>query len=341
MFDVRRPLTQEERRRAVAGALLGTAYGDALGLPYEGLSQARLQRRPPNLERFSLLGQTGFVSDDTEQAALLTQSVCRARTETGVDTERAVQHFRRAMVGWFWRLPFGVGMGTLRACLKLTFGGKSGVKTAGNGAMMRAAVLGVLVDDPAQRHALGAQLARVTHTDLRAIEGALFVAELAAAFARGASGADASAHALSVVEEPSLRAALERVRTRALAGEPAQALPSSGFVLHSAPLVLDCVLRFASAKEAVHAAIVAGGDTDTHAAMVGAILGARDGPAPFALTERLASGPFSREHLVRLANAAAGASEVPKYSRLVALLRNLSLYPVVLTHGLLRLLRVL
>ena len=68
-----------ERRRRIEGCLLGTAVGDALGLPFEGLGRAAVQRRlVPH--RYALLGRTGFVSDDTEQNALVGQAMERWRT---------------------------------------------------------------------------------------------------------------------------------------------------------------------------------------------------------------------------------------------------------------------
>ena len=123
--------------RAVRGALLGTALGDALGLPFEGLTATEVARYGKRLDRFMLAGSTGFVSDDTEQSALLLESVLAARG----DVREATRRFRWAMLGFLLRLPFGIGLATLRACLRIACGRKqSGVRSAGNGAAMRAAV---------------------------------------------------------------------------------------------------------------------------------------------------------------------------------------------------------
>src|SRR5437764_9027631 len=65
-----------------AGTLLGTALGDALGIAAEGLPARAVARRfgelTPVAARFRLCGGTGFVSDDTEQAALVAESLARA-----------------------------------------------------------------------------------------------------------------------------------------------------------------------------------------------------------------------------------------------------------------------
>ena len=148
----------------LAGTLLGTALGDALGLPAEGMSAAAIARRFGRVDRFRLLGRTGYVSDDTEQAALVAQALARYPD----DPEECVRDFRRSMLGWFCRLPFGVGLGTVRACTRIALGlSSSGVMAAGNGAAMRAAIVGVFFrDHPERRHAVGRALAEVTHRNV-------------------------------------------------------------------------------------------------------------------------------------------------------------------------------
>jgi ADP-ribosylglycohydrolase len=51
---------------AILGCLLGTAVGDALGLPAEGLSPQQQQRLFGKLETHRLLFGRGMISDDTE-----------------------------------------------------------------------------------------------------------------------------------------------------------------------------------------------------------------------------------------------------------------------------------
>jgi ADP-ribosylglycohydrolase len=103
------PSTIETDR--LVGTLLGMALGDALGLPAEGMSAAPVARRFGGVDRFRLLGSTGFVSDDTEQAALVAQAMARHPD----DGNRCLRSFRRSLLGWLCRLPFGVGMATIRA----------------------------------------------------------------------------------------------------------------------------------------------------------------------------------------------------------------------------------
>lgn len=343
-----------DRGAALAGALLGAALGDALGLPCEGMSARAIARRFGRVRRFHLLGRWGFVSDDTEQSALVAQSLARHPQ----DLVASVRAFRRALLGWFLRLPFGIGLATIRACLRILCGlRESGVASAGNGAAMRAAIVGVFLSaDASERRRVGTALAQVTHRDPRAVEGALFVSEVAALAATSPPGTAPAAclrAARAVVREPTLGAALDQAQ--ALAGQGAStaqaaaALGNTGFILPTAALASFCFERFGSDPlDALAEVISAGGDTDSIGAIVGAWVGALHGaqalPAP--LLAQIHDGPFGPSHLRALAadllavEGVGAASYKPqaRYSALAALLRNLLLYPVILAHGLRRLL---
>ena len=87
------------------------------------------------------------MSDDTEQAALVAQSLARHHD----DVDLCVRDFRRSLLGWFCRLPWGVGRATVRSCIRIGLGiSPSGVMSAGNGATMRAGIIGVFFHDQPQ-----------------------------------------------------------------------------------------------------------------------------------------------------------------------------------------------
>jgi ADP-ribosylglycohydrolase len=341
------PVAHDDR---LAGVLLGVALGDALGLATEGMSARTIARRFGRVDRFHMLSRTGFVSDDTEQSALIAQSLAK---HPG-DVEGCVLAFRRSMLGWFCRLPWGIGKATLLACLRIVIGlERSGVGSAGNGAAMRAAVIGVFFRDREdERLAFGRALAEVTHRDIRAIEGALYVAELAAACASSPSGAEpvsCLARASHVVTCPELGHAIDKARELACAGaslnEGVRSCGNSGFVLHSVALATFVFLRLGRDPLGALVEIVcAGGDTDSNAAILGGWLGALHGEAalPAHLIERIHDGPFGPTHLRSLSECLAGLrvgspTPVPRFSASAALVRNLALFPVVLGHGFRRL----
>ncbi len=330
-----------DREDRLHGALLGVAIGDAVGLPFEGLSARRIGRS--RIDRFRLVGRTGFVSDDTEQSALLAQ--CLAM---GTD-DACVRRFRRSMVGWLARLPFGVGFATLRACLRMALGfRRTGISSAGNGAAMRAGILGVhLASDPARRRELGRAIASLTHADPRAIEAALYVAEVAAAASSADPRCERAAlidRARHVVVEPQLNAAIDAALSLVRSDTPLDVavarLGNTGFAVHTVGLCTYLLVRDGDTPmRAIEAAIRAGGDTDTHAAILGGWTGVLHGARslPTELIDALHDGPFGPTHLRALADALANDAPPPRWSPLYALLRNLALYPVVLAHGFARL----
>ncbi|MEI8011117.1 MAG: ADP-ribosylglycohydrolase family protein [Candidatus Omnitrophota bacterium] len=59
-------MTREDR---LTGVLLGTAVGDALGLPYEGLPSSCVRERDPEAYNFSLFFGRGIVSERKNPAS--------------------------------------------------------------------------------------------------------------------------------------------------------------------------------------------------------------------------------------------------------------------------------
>ena len=306
------------RRRAIEGSLLGTALGDALGLPFEGLSRRRVARwlRGPLRHRF-FLGR-GFCSDDTEHACMTGQALLAARARTG----DGVEAFRRSLAWrlrfWLLGLPAGIGFATLRSLLKqwlFFFTTADGVRSAGNGPAMRSALIGACHGEDRERlRALVRASTRLTHTDPRAEEGALAVALAARAAAAGGSDpVEAFLQALpEVLPEGEMRREIEKARASAARGESTPDFAASigcgrgvsGFILHSVPVALHAWFRhprdYAAAIEAV---VRCGGDTDTVGAITGGIVGAGVGPEglPRAWVDGLWEWPRSAAWMRRLA----------------------------------------
>lgn len=335
----------------IAGVILGTAVGDALGVPYENLSRRRVRRwlgDRPLAHRF-LFGR-GMVSDDTEHTCMVGQALLRAPHDP--------EAFARALA-WrlrFWLLsaPPGLGFATLRATIKLCLGfppRRSGVFSAGNGPAMRAALLGVyLGHDPPRLSAYLRASTRITHTDPKAERGALLVALAAAHGAAGLPLNDPRATLAALrrqlpAPDPELNGLLDRIDEHLTRAAPAEALADTlglrrgitGYMYHTVPLALYCWLRhphdFCGALEEV---IALGGDTDTTGAIVGGLAGATVGVSgiPDAWLAGLAEWPLSVSWMRRLAAALAepGGVQHPRLCWPAALPRNLFFFAVVLGH---------
>jgi ADP-ribosyl-[dinitrogen reductase] hydrolase len=277
---------------AIVGAILGTAVGDALGLPYEGISRRRGVRLLGEPDAYHFLFRHGMVSDDTEHTCMVAQALIAA----GADADAYVRHLGRSFRWWLVGLPAGIGWATLRAILKLWcgFGPKrSGVFSAGNGPAMRCAILGAAIDDLPHLCALIAVTTRITHTDPKAEYGALAVA-LAARHARIYSEVDGGRYLEELRSSLPQDAAteflplMEAARRSATAGESTTAFAEaqgwrrgvSGYVYRTVPAAVHAWLRHRrDFRAAVTDVIRCGGDTDTTAAIVGGIIGSAVGKA--------------------------------------------------------------
>ena len=300
---------------SLLGSLLGTAVGDALGLPAEGMSKARIASRWSGI-RHSLVFGKGMLSDDTEHTLMVASAVLRRRDDPTA--------FQRAL-GWKLRwwllaLPAGVGLSTAKAIVRLWIGfpaTRSGVKSAGNGAAMRSAILGVMFrEDEAKRREFVLAACRLTHTDPRAEESAILVAEAAALAASKSSESKALAilRTLVVSEEMQMRFAKLEAALAAGLSVPEYASDIgcghgvSGFAPNTVAVALFAWLRHRGQFEsAVSWVIECGGDTDTAAAITGGICGAEVGEAgiPSAWIDGICDWPRSVSYIRLLAEALA------------------------------------
>jgi ADP-ribosyl-[dinitrogen reductase] hydrolase len=331
---------------AAAGCLLGTAVGDAVGLPCEGLSRRRQARLGFSLDEYSLLPGRGMCSDDTDHACMVAQALA----VSGGDAQRFARSLAWRLRFWLLGLPAGIGSATLRAILKLWLfipPHRSGVWSAGNGPAMRAALLGIVFADDEKllvEHVTACT--RITHTDPKAVSGALAVA-LAA---RG----EGFLQAVKRLCEPELVLLLEKAVVSAGRGESTQSFAAgigcadgvSGYIYHSVPVALHAWLAHPRDLEAaIGAAIRCGGDTDTVAAITGSIVGAALGPAGIAPArlEKLWDWPRGPAWIERAARNAAAAVQARQRRAPLAvfppfvLLKNLFFIVVVLLHGFRRL----
>jgi ADP-ribosylglycohydrolase len=230
-----------------------------------------------------------MVSDDAEHAVM----TARALIASAGEPDRFARSLAWQMRWWLASIPVALGLGTLRATLKLALNvppERSGVPSAGNGPAMRAPIIGVWArDDPQRMRDLVRICTRITHTDPRAEQGALVVARCAAAVAGEGHPEDPGAllrAASAEVADEELQSNLQAAAQGLDAGTNAEELAArlevdegvGGFINHTVPMAVFCALRYPSLRESVERVILLGGDTDTTAAVVGGISGAAHGP---------------------------------------------------------------
>jgi ADP-ribosyl-[dinitrogen reductase] hydrolase len=343
----------------IAGVLLGTAVGDALGLPREGLSRRRAERLfgPPPLTYHFFFGR-GFVSDDTEHACMTAQALWHHPHDADAFARSLAWRLRF----WLLGLPAGIGSATLRGILKLWIGfppSRSGVWSAGNGPAMRSALLGIcLGDDLEHLRAYVRVSTRLTHSDPRAERGALLIA-LAAHYGsrKGPSSlctAEFLHNARTVLPDADERLLdlLARIETHLeqedSITEFADALKLqrgvSGYIYHTLPVAVYAWLRWPGEfRRPVEEVIALGGDSDTTGAIAGALAGATCGASaiPVEWLDGIAEWPLSVTWMRTLAESLASPSENRRGPRLfwpALALRNALFLVLVLLHGFRRLL---
>ncbi|WP_189967319.1 ADP-ribosylglycohydrolase family protein [Streptomyces avidinii] len=260
--------------RAV-GAVVGSAAGDALGAPYEFGPAGELTARGAEMAGGGGW-DPGEATDDTQMAVLVAESLLECG---GLELPDIFGRFRR----WAAGQPKDIGLQTedvltngepweLAAALHF----QVNARAAGNGSLMRAATSAVYFAPAGQRATMDAarQIAALTHGDRAAWEGTAILHELVRVALQGADPLAALPAALAAVH-PDHRERYGRVL--APDWHPDRATEFNGAVwpcLGSAVWALRTTTTFAGA---VRAAVDLGGDTDTVAAVTGALAGARYG----------------------------------------------------------------
>jgi len=352
--------------RPLVGCLLGTAVGDAFGLPFENLSRRRARRMFGNTDNYHFLFGKGMVSDDTEHACMTAQALIFS----GGEPEKFIRKLSRELRFWLLGLPAGVGYATLRAVLKLWIGfsgENSGVFSAGNGPAVRSPLIGICFgQDKDKMRELVRCSTRITHSDPKAEIGALAVALGAHMAVRQKEVSpicyyDKLQDILVEEDAHEFLTYMERIIVSIGKGETTEsfaasltasegAAPSqgvSGYMYHTVPAVIHCWLRHQrDFRGAVTEIVRCGGDTDTTAAIVGGITGAAAGPEgiPRDWLTSLWEWPRTKQWIRELGHQLAEVCEsgspripvdVPFHS---VLMRNVLFLTVVLFHGLRRLL---
>lgn len=268
------------------GCVLAAACGDALGAPFEGA----LRVDAGDLDRWAAGDEPLRYTDDT--AMLLTLTEYLAESPGIFDESELVHRFARA---WREEPDRGYGSGP-PAIFRQVLRGTSWKVAAdqvlpggsfGNGGAMRVAPVGLLglsLDDTA---ALARRSARVTHAHPLAQDGAATQAMAVALAARSNPTEPIEARDVAGAVAVRLHTAefAERLQTVRLLVESsagpldvADQLGNDLRALTSVPAALTAFLREPDdITAAIGFAIRIGGDTDTIAAMTGALVGARCG----------------------------------------------------------------
>jgi len=303
-------LTPQQHDRIV-GVCLASAAGDALGVPYE------LGRRPLVGEPEQVGGGLGDLapgqwSDDTEMACVIAEV---AATGADLSTTEALDAIAAGFLRWYGDNPPDIGVQT-RQVLGATGAGSGPAarmtavaqrlheqtgRTAGNGSLMRTGPVALAhLGDPEAIVDAARSVSALTHADPMAGDAcALWCVAIDHAIWTGKLDLR---YGLRYVD-PSWAALVEEAER----GEPAS-FANNGWVVSALQASWAALTRTDNLRDALIAAVRAGNDTDTVAAITGALAGARYGAStvPFAWRRHLHGWPGLRARdLTRLALLAA------------------------------------
>ncbi len=283
---------------------------------------------------------------------------------TAVCATQACNSLKQPMASNLFSASKGIGLATLRSIVKLWFFVPErfrGVYSAGNAPAMRSAMIGVCFADDERRMKQFVQLStQLTHTDPKAECGALAIALAARCSMLGLSFEEFIEDVKRLMGDhgpagSELVELVERSHLSVSRGESTELFVKtlgcangvSGYMYHSVPAVLHAWQSYPLDYErAVTTIIRCGGDTDTTAAMTGAIVGAgvgQDG-IPKRWLDDLIEWPRTVSWMETLARKTADTPAMPNVARthpvsvIQLFARNIAFILLVLLHGFRRLL---
>jgi ADP-ribosyl-[dinitrogen reductase] hydrolase len=294
------------RERAV-GSVLGLALGDALGAPFEFRRAHEVPSPIPAFELAWMGLAPGSWTDDTAMARNLWSSLVERGGE--LDLEDVL----RRHVAWISSDPPDAGVLTRRSLAmvapgrpldegaRLVWEQRGPEVSAGNGSVMYCAPLGVAYANRAEElHDLAPALSALTHWDGRCRTACRAVTLAVAALVRGERGEPAVRAALGAVEDAEGGEELAHLVDAAGTERPIDG-PDRGFCLFTAGVALRAAAQERPFEEGLLEVVALGGDTDTNAAVAGALLGALHG-----------QGALPPAWLARLAQALAQADAITR-----------------------------
>ena len=291
-ISFRQGYSENTRLARFRGCLIGGAIGDSLGMPVESYSRQMIRERfgeirdllPKQKKNFSQLA--GSWTDDTYMTMLTAKSIIECGA---VD----IKHMTRA---YFDALNYNFGVaGTTRQALELRMAGQVITSLAkgrhgGAGAASHIAPVGLLEYQNLEKLCLSAeQVSRITHLGQDAVDAAVLVAftvgwiikeerDIYSLLGKIMTLAEQRQsniyYGLKMISDL-LRSSKAAPNAIEVALEGMEEIGTDSLALRLVPSALYAFMQFPDDyQKSVLAAVNAGGDTDTRAAITGTLSGA-------------------------------------------------------------------
>ncbi len=270
------------------GCWLGQLVGDALGGQVEFQSAERIRRESPGgVRELSDHGHwmtfAGQATDDSELALMLARVLVR---DGAFDREKVVEGY----VHWIASNPFDRG-GTITAALAPGVRvddpslrlqrvlAAASTESQANGSLMRVSPLAIFgAADPVSAARMASEDSALTHPHPLCRDAcAAYVRAIAEVIARGGDGEAAWGFAMEEARRPGRDPGVAEMLEAARLGPPDEYYRQMGWVRIAFHNAFHQALSAPSFEEGVVDTVGRGGDTDTNAAIAGALLGAIHG----------------------------------------------------------------
>ena len=277
------------RKNFSKNILIGSAVGDALGVPVEFKSRQYLQQNPvTDMMGYGTYNMPpGTFSDDSSMMFCLAESLCN-----GYNVNDIAEKFQMWMHEGYWTADgevFDIGISTRKAINRLrvvknpTEAGSTCESDNGNGSLMRILPLAIFTKDLSidERCEIVKEVSSITHAHNRSVLACIYYIEFA----------------LNVLDSENLEEAylntnfwlklfleeneiyknefpyFERILNGKLIDLKEDEIKSTGYVMDNLEASIWCLLHTDSYKDCVLKAVNLGHDTDTIACIAGGIAG--------------------------------------------------------------------
>lgn len=271
--------------------LLGTAIGDALGLPVQFLDREIVAKNPVT----TMIGYgqfnvpAGTWSDDSSLSLCLAESLCK-----GYDLSDIANNFVKWMFEGFWtpfNKAFDIGKTTYFAVVNLRNGvspylaGMDRERDNGNGSLMRILPLVpyILNMEFEEKYKIIGEVSSLTHRHPRSILACIVLCEFAIEYINQKS----CEKAYQTMQQTLLQLLKREIfieedvpfkRLVGLSYDEFKAIElkdirSTGYVIDTLEAILWCIFNTSNFKDAVLKAVNLGDDTDTVGAITGGLAG--------------------------------------------------------------------
>lgn len=258
------------------GCLLGQLTGDALGSAVEFQSAVEIARRhPQGVTRLTDGGTwdliAGQPTDDSEMALALARSVVSNR---GFERDAVASTYVR----WGASKPFDIGSTTASGIRAIASGRRAVSDSQANGALMRVSPLGIFATgNPALAAKLATADAKLTHPHPVCLAASAAYCAAISVGVAGGSVEDMFTAARDHAGEGHGAAIIRQSLATARREEPLDYERQMGWVLTAFQNAFHHLYTGTALTAAVSRTVGHGGDTDTNAAICGALLGALQG----------------------------------------------------------------